>query len=264
VVLPVDLLIPEINDSKKLSPKKREKLYNIIMDKAISVGIGIVHENKIDEINILNATILSMNRAIEDLDVSPDILLVDGNLKNICLIKQESIIKGDSKSQSIAAASIIAKVTRDNIMKEYDKVFPGYGLAKNMGYGTKEHMGALKTMLSTPIHRQSFKPVEDCMPSLKNIDDMPRLSIQIAASRIIKDGHNILDVNYKDSHIISFFNDNYNYFVLNDNTHNIKDKSISSLKDLLSKKDTTHSVNISVISVQFSKDKPKVIFKKYD
>ena len=234
------------------------------MNEALSVGIGVVHEDKIDEINILNATILSMKRAVEDLDISPDILLVDGNSKNISTIQQESVIKGDSKSQSIAAASIVAKVTRDRMMKEYDKVFPDYGLAKNMGYGTKEHISALKAMFSTPIHRQSFKPVEDCMPSMKDIDDISRLSIKLAASKIIKSGHSILDINYNDSYIMSLFNNNFHCFVLNDKAQNIEDKSISSLKDLLSEKDTTHSINISVISVQFSKDKPKVIFKKYD
>ena len=132
-----DIVLNGVNDSKKLSSKKREILFDIIKKKALAVGIGVVHENKIDEVNILEATIIAMRLAIENLDISPDLLLVDGNMRNITNIPQKNIIKGDSKSLSIAAASIIAKVTRDRMMFQYDKVFPGYGLAKNMGYGTK-------------------------------------------------------------------------------------------------------------------------------
>ena len=263
VVLPVDLRIPEINDSKKLSAKKRNKLYKIITKEAISIGIGVVHEDQIDQMNILNATILSMNQSIDALEVPPDMLLVDGNLKKISSIAQESIIKGDSKSQSIAAASIIAKVTRDKMMTQYDRVFPGYGLAKNMGYGTKQHMGALKELFSTPIHRQSFKPVSSYIPSFKDIGDISKLSIQIAGAKLIRNGHEILDINYNSTsiNILSSKDDDFYAFILNKEVGSIKEKAMSSLKELLSEKDTTHSINISVISVQFSKDKPKVIFK---
>ena len=270
VVFPAGLEIPEINDSKKLSPKKRAELYEIITKEATSIGLGVVHEDQIDQMNILNATILSMKKAVDALEVSADLLLVDGNLKKISTIKQQSIIKGDSKSQSIAAASIIAKVTRDRMMEQYDKVFPGYGLSRNMGYGTREHMDALKDLSSTPIHRQSFKPVSTYMPTFKDIDNISKLSVQIAAAKLIQSGHQILNLDYEtsDVHILSSKDNDYYGFILNDdkegikkNEETIKVKAIASLKKLLSKKDTTHSVNISVISVQFSKNKPKVIFK---
>ena len=270
VVFPAGLEIPEINDSKKLSPKKRAKLYDVITKEAISIGLGVVHEDQIDQINILNATILSMKKAVDALTVSADILLVDGNLKKISTINQESIVKGDSKSQSIAAASIIAKVTRDRMMEQYDKVFPGYGFSRNMGYGTREHIDALKDLSSTPIHRQSFKPVSTYMPTFKDIKDIPKLSVQIAAAKLVQSGHQILSLNYEDSdiHILSSKDNDYHGFILNDdkegikkNEETIKVKAIASLKELLSKKDTTHSIIISVISVQLSKDKPKVIFK---
>ena len=270
VVFPVDLEIPEINDSKKLSPKKRAKLYDVITKEATSIGIGVVHEDQIDQINILNATILSMKKAVDGLDVPADVLLVDGNLKKISTINQESIIKGDSKSQSIAAASIIAKVTRDRMMEQYDKVFPGYGFSRNKGYGTREHFDALKDLFSTPIHRQSFKPVSSYMPTFKDIKNISKLSVQIAAAKLVQGGHQILNLTYEgsDIHILSSMDNDFYGFILNNDTEwikknqkTIKVRAIASLKELLSKKDTTHSINISVISVQLSKDKPKVIFK---
>ena len=151
--------LQEINDSKKLTEKKREKLFDIIMEN-FEVGIGIASVQEIDELNILNATFLAMRRAIEELDkkTNTDVLvLVDGNFKIREYIgKQEPIIKGDAKSLSIAAASIIAKVTRDRLMVEYDSLYPGYGFAKNMGYGTAEHIDALKKIGPCAIHRRTF------------------------------------------------------------------------------------------------------------
>lgn len=156
VILPKDCDILYINDSKKLSAAKREELYDIIMEKAISVGIGMVGPEKIDEINILQATYEAMRQAIGKLEPKPDLLLNDAVTIPLVDIKQVPIIKGDAKSISIGAASIIAKVTRDRMMEEYDNIFPGYGFASNKGYGSADHIKALKEIGPTPIHRRTF------------------------------------------------------------------------------------------------------------
>ena len=156
VILPPDCQILYINDSKKLSAKKREELYSVIMEEAVAVGVGMVSPQRIDEINILQATYEAMREAIHNLSVEPDILLNDAVTIPEVAIQQVPIIKGDAKSISIGAASIIAKVTRDRLMEEYDKILPEYGFASNKGYGTKAHIEALKTYGATPIHRRSF------------------------------------------------------------------------------------------------------------
>ena len=156
VVLPKDCSILYINDSKKLSAAKREELYDIIMKEAVSVGIGVVSEKRIDEINILQATYEAMRQAIAESTVEPEILLNDAVTIPGVNIKQVPIIKGDAKSISIGAASIIAKVTRDRMMVEYDKMYPMYHFASNKGYGSAEHIAALKEYGPCPIHRRSF------------------------------------------------------------------------------------------------------------
>ena len=156
VILPKDCDILYINDSKQLSEKKREELYDIIMEKAIATGIGYATPERIDEINILQATYEAMRSAISQLGVSPDLLLNDAVTIPGVSIKQVPIIKGDAKSMSIGAASIIAKVTRDRLMVQYDDVFPGYDFAGNKGYGSAKHIEALKKYGPTPIHRRSF------------------------------------------------------------------------------------------------------------
>lgn len=156
VILPKDVEILYVNDSKKLSEKKREALYDEIMEKAVAVGIGIESPAVIDEINILQATYRAMRTAVHNLSVKPDILLNDAVTIPDVDIKQVPIIKGDAKSISIAAASIVAKVTRDRMMVEYDVLYPGYGFASNKGYGSKQHTDALRTLGKTPIHRESF------------------------------------------------------------------------------------------------------------
>lgn len=155
-ILPKDCDILYINDSKKLSEKKREQLYDEIMEKAVSVGIGIQGSEVIDDINILQATYAAMREAISKLSVVPDILLNDAVTIPEVSIRQVPIIKGDAKSISIGAASIIAKVTRDRMMVEYEDIYPGYGFASNKGYGTAVHIAALKEIGPTPIHRRSF------------------------------------------------------------------------------------------------------------
>ena len=156
VILPKDDMILYLNDSKKLSEKKREMLYDEIMNRAVATGIGMASPARIDEINILQATYEAMRMAIDNLKVRTDILLNDAVTIPKVDILQVPIIKGDAKSISIAAASIIAKVTRDRLMVEYDKVLPGYDFASNKGYGTKAHIAGLKELGPTPIHRRSF------------------------------------------------------------------------------------------------------------
>ncbi|MBR4708348.1 MAG: ribonuclease HII [Pseudobutyrivibrio sp.] len=156
VVLPKDCSILYINDSKKLSAAKREELYEIIMKEAITVGIGMNSEARIDEINILQATYEAMRQAISECKVQPQVLLNDAvNIPGVD-IKQVPIIKGDAKSITIGAASIIAKVTRDRMMEEYDRIYPEYHFASNKGYGSAEHIAALKKYGPCPIHRRSF------------------------------------------------------------------------------------------------------------
>ena len=156
VILPKNHKIAYLNDSKQLSEKKREELYNQIMTEALAVGVGIVSPERIDEINILQATYEAMRQAINQLKFQPEILLNDAVIIPNVSIPQEKIIKGDAKSLSIAAASIIAKVTRDRMMKGYHELFPEYGFDKHKGYGSKDHIEAIKKYGPSPIHRRTF------------------------------------------------------------------------------------------------------------
>lgn len=156
VILPKDIFLPFLNDSKKVTEKRRDVLFDQIKQEAIAYGIGIASNALIDEINILQATYEAMREAISKLNKTPDILLVDAvHIPNISL-KQVGIVKGDAKSVNIAAASILAKVTRDRLMLEYDKIYPEYGFASNKGYGTAKHIEALKAYGACDIHRRSF------------------------------------------------------------------------------------------------------------
>ena len=161
VIFPKDVDILYINDSKKLSAKKREELYDVIREKALSCAVGIATAEEIDALNILQATYEAMRRAIGGLSVTPDMLLVDAVHIPDVAMQQVGIVKGDAKSVSIGAASILAKVTRDRMMAEYDSTFPGYGFAKHKGYGTAEHYAAIKKQGASPIHRMSFLKPED-------------------------------------------------------------------------------------------------------
>ena len=157
VIMPENSMIEGVNDSKKVSEKKREKLYDLILDEAISYGIGIVGQDEIDEINILNATKKGLTMSLQELTQKPDLIIVDALSKIDTLrIPYESIIKGDAKCYSISAASIIAKVTRDRIMREWDKVYPQYGFATHKGYGTSSHIKAIIENGPCPIHRKTF------------------------------------------------------------------------------------------------------------
>lgn len=156
VILPKDCDILYINDSKQLSEKKREELYDVIMEKAVAVGLGYSTPERIDEINILQATYEAMRKAIGELAVRPDLLLNDAVTIPEVPIRQVPIIKGDAKSISIGAASIVAKVTRDRLMVQYDEIYPQYGFASNKGYGAKVHIEALQKFGPCPIHRKTF------------------------------------------------------------------------------------------------------------
>ena len=157
VVLPRDSFIEGINDSKKISEKKREVLYETITNEAISYGVGVVSQDKIDDINILNATKLALTMALKELKVKPDLIIVDALDKIDTLgIPYISMVKGDAKIYSVAAASIIAKVTRDRMMQEWDAIYPAYGFAKHKGYGTAFHIEAIKENGLCLIHRRSF------------------------------------------------------------------------------------------------------------
>lgn len=156
VILLENYKIEGVNDSKKLSEKKREMLYDKIINEAVAVGVGISDVDVIEKVNILNATKMAMKEAISKLSVKPDFVLIDGNQMIDINIEASTVVSGDAKSESIAAASIIAKVTRDRMLYDYDKVYPEYGFAKHKGYGTKAHIAAIKEYGLTPIHRPSF------------------------------------------------------------------------------------------------------------
>lgn len=156
VILPPHAEIPGLNDSKKLSDKRRRELFPIIKEQAVAYGIGIATHEEIDEINILQATYLAMERALAQLPVKPDLVLIDGNRAKDFGLTVRTVVKGDSLSASIAAASVLAKVTRDDMMLEMAKEYPGYGFEIHKGYGTKAHYEALTQLGACPIHRMTF------------------------------------------------------------------------------------------------------------
>ncbi len=160
VILPRNIEIVGLNDSKKLSEKSREKLYDEICEKAMSFGIAFASVEEIEEFNILNAAMLAMNRAIAQLEPQPELALIDGNRSSAIEINSRCVIKGDAKCADIAAASILAKVTRDRIMERLDKLFPAYGFAHNKGYGSGAHMQAIAEFGATKWHRRSYEPVK--------------------------------------------------------------------------------------------------------
>ena len=201
VILPQDIELPGVNDSKTISEKRREILYDDIQDSALCVGLGWSDVDEIDEKNILQATYVAMRKAIGQLSIEPNMILIDGNKADIKHYKQKNIIHGDQKSLSIAAASIIAKVTRDRMMRQYDLIFPEFGFAKHKGYGTKKHMEVIKKRKASPIHRKSFNPVSKFLPTfayMRRNHLIDRLGKQLLACYLIQKGHKILSLNNDD------------------------------------------------------------------
>ncbi len=204
VILDPGQPIVGIDDSKKLTKLKRERLYVEIMARARAVSIGLAGRIEIDEHNILQATILAMQRAVNGLALTPDHLQIDGQHIELQHPSQELIVGGDALVAAIGAASIIAKVTRDRMLQEYDKVYPEYGFAKHKGYGTKAHIEAIKRTGACPIHRQSFKPIAKYLPSWKDFQDkrlLGRLGEQLAAGYLINRYYTIVELNYRLAHI---------------------------------------------------------------
>ncbi len=198
VILPENHALEGLRDSKKLSPKRREELYEQIQESASAIGIGVVHEADIDMINILNATHKSMQQALGRLKIRPDLALIDGYKLPNQIIKNKGIIKGDSQVDQIMAASIIAKVTRDHLMLQYDRVFPAYGFAQHKGYGTQLHMEVLRLKKATPIHRKTFKPVVENIPSLSWLRKKRLIGTvgeQLAACYLIRRNYELIKVN---------------------------------------------------------------------
>ncbi len=173
VVFPVEEWIEDVDDSKKLSETRREELFDEIYAKALGIGVSVVDHKTIDRINILQASVLAMQQAVESVSVKPDIVLADGISFKHESLRFENIIDGDAKCFSIAAASIVAKVTRDRLMEKYDEEYPLYGFARHKGYATKEHLDALKTHGMCDIHRRSFKPAALIEPEPDLFQDHP-------------------------------------------------------------------------------------------
>jgi len=200
VILPKDHTIEGLRDSKKISKKRRESLFPLIYEQAIDIGTGEVDVKTIDKINIREATFKAMKMALDDLSTIPDRALIDGHPLNDQSIPNEGIIGGDDKVDSIKAASIIAKVTRDRIMKEYSIIFPEYGFENHSGYGTKIHIEALEKYRATPIHRRSFKPVKNLMPTFKWLVDHDRISWmgkKLAALHLKNSGMSVMDLDWE-------------------------------------------------------------------
>jgi len=199
IILAKDHPIIGLRDSKKLTKKRREELYPHILEHSLGTGIGIVSPKRIDAINIRQATFIAMERALNALPIQPDRALIDGEALDNQKIPNEGIIKGDDKVDSIRAASIIAKVTRDSIMKSYSYIFPEYGFNKNSGYGTKIHMDALRKYKATPIHRRSFSPVKKNMPTMNWILKNNRynwMCVKLSALYMHDNGYDIIKINH--------------------------------------------------------------------
>ena len=282
VILPKDHTIEGLRDSKKISKKRRESLFPLIYEQAIDIGIGEVDVKTIDKINIREATFKAMKMALDDLSTIPDRALIDGHPLNDQSIPNEGIIGGDDKVDSIKAASIIAKVTRDRIMKEYSIIFPEYGFENHSGYGTKFHIEALEKYRATPIHRRSFKPVKNLMPTFKWLVDHDRISWmgkKLAALHLKKSGMSVMDLDWEgisNNSIDIVAKDNDHLIFVDVNTYYKnqddlkKDNEVDRLKKTmlpamnlyLSDKLAVSNFRIDSISVILSSNNPEILHNK--
>ena len=277
VILPENNEIDGLRDSKKLSPKQREVLFGKIKNNAISIGIGQSSVKRIDEMNIRNATFMAMQRALGHLTIKPNSAMIDGESLPNQIIPNVGIIRGDDTVDSIKAASIVAKVTRDNLMIKYSKIFPEYGLDKHKGYGTTRHMEALKEYKATPIHRRSFKPVRDNFPTLTWLDRKNRikwLGKKIAALYLMDMGIVIESLNeyllpYGEIDIIGIENGDWIFSIVRSRVNSVRvtnsqlkqfevEKIKISIEDYLSQYSGPHNYRVDHIEVSFGKKKPIV------
>ena len=275
VVFEKDTVIEGIKDSKKLSSKKRDILFDKINEKAFNVGIGIVHENIIDKMNILKATHYAMKCSLGDMSIKPDIVLIDGLDTGIKHYKTEHIVNGDNLSHSIAAASIIAKVTRDRIMLQYDKIYPNYKFINHKGYGTKYHMTHIKKNKATIIHRKSFKIVHNNLPTVKFISNNYGFTLfgkQYLAVDFIKRGYKINNTNITllNNYILDFhfIKDGLNIFSkvytkINNNIDKYNKlefkQYVNNIIHYLNEKDIRINFSFNVILVSMIKNKKTII-----
>ena len=282
VIFEPNCIIEGIKDSKKISEKKRSILYEEIYKNAIAVEVGIIDNDEIDQINILQATFLAMNKSLGRLDVEPELVLVDGPKSNIKLYPTKHIINGDNLSQSIAAASIIAKVTRDNMMYDFDKIFPEYGFGKHKGYGTKFHIDIINNQKSSPLHRRSFNIVKNNMPSIESINkkknSFAKIGNQIVGMKYIYKRFTIIDQMISLEHI----DDVIDYYLYNEKLNkylfikiiskinkksfsfgntivNDLDKYLTSIDKYIIKNKYKNKFSFNVISIEFLKSKKPII-----
>ncbi len=281
VILKPNIIIKDLKDSKKLSENKRDFLFNEISDKSIAIGIGVIHEDVIEEINILKATYKAMQLAIGKLTTRPHEALIDGFPLPDQIIKNKGVIGGDNIIPVISAASIVAKVSRDRIMKNYSIVFPNYDFHKNKGYGTKGHISLLQKNLASPIHRKSFRPVPNYMPTFnKLIEDKKILqwTIGLISRELVRKNHTIINVfinnsGNKNFHIISQENNVVVFTkidsILGKNSAYKKKFVRAEIEDIKNKihhyklnKSKYYQYRFDRVSIIFGSEKPIIKYKK--